>query len=231
MTRHPAREPVYRVTAEEEPRNWRLWIDMETSGLDPEHDYVLEAAVVLVSPAAQVVERLWVLNTQIVAVAGKAKPKKVAKLMPFDVACMHQRNGLIDDLCHTAHLGATMSGGTWPWTVQLVPHEAAIDTLLCRLLADEVPEHDTVTIAGSGVAHFDVPWMRDQGWKLPERCTYWQHDVGSARRWLAGCGITVDAPKSAGPSKTHRAVDDVLAHLEEDTALQCSVLALKAGAA
>jgi len=228
MTRHPARPPA---NVDQKPRSWRLWIDMETSGLEPEHDYVLEAAAVLIAPEARIVERLWMLNTQIVGVAGKAKPGKVAELMPPAVADMHTRNGLIDDLCHTRNLGDTIAGGTWPWTIYLVNDEAGIDNALCQLLADEVPERDKVTIAGSGVAHFDVPWMRDQGWQLPERCTYWQHDVGAARRWLAGCGITVDAPASAGPAKTHRAVDDVLAHMEEDTALQCSVLALKAGAA
>jgi oligoribonuclease (3'-5' exoribonuclease) len=143
----------------------------------------------------------------------------VTEQMAPIVAQMHQDNGLIAALTHT-HV-ATWYGKNVPdgWDSHLVPSEADVDDLLLSVIRWHVPDQDTVTLCGSGIGHFDVPFMEDNGWQLPGRCTWWHHDVGVVRRWLHQRGWSVSSPGSAGPDKAHRALDDVIAHFVEDRLL------------
>lgn len=75
----------------------------------------------------------------------------------------------------------------------------------------------SVMIAGSGVAAFDHPFIKQKMPLLNEYLAYFPYDVGVVRRvtrTMAGRDfVTVKA--SYGDTKEHRAMADIRAHLEE----------------
>lgn len=74
-------------------------------------------------------------------------------------------------------------------------------------------------LAGSGVAQFDIHLLRAQMPALEKWLTYYQLDVGIMRRTLkilgGGRDFVNPVLHSFGDSKKHRAMADVLAHIEE----------------
>lgn len=175
--------------------HWTLWFDMETTGLTPSEDEVLEAAAILVAPTGLVAGQ-W---------KGRVQHDADALTMDDAVRAMHTANGLLD----------ACAGAGWATEHDL---DQAITAWVIKqtglTFVDDVPD-EQITLAGSGVAHFDLPWMLDQGWQLPRLLTYWTLDVGILRRAFRAAGINSPIRASAGPDKTHRALDDVWAHLEE----------------
>lgn len=74
---------------------------------------------------------------------------------------------------------------------------------------------DHIPLAGSGVSHFDKPKfiVKDLP-RFNKYVSYWSYDIGTLRRILQLLEIPVpDADRSV--YKTHRALDDILVHVEE----------------
>jgi oligoribonuclease (3'-5' exoribonuclease) len=120
---------------------------------------------------------------------------------------MHTPNGLLDEI----------DGGR---SIAVVEYDLLL--WLCSLgVPTPIWGHDVrtapkLTLAGSGVGHFDLPAIREYMPKLAKRLNYYVIDVGTIRRahdmWV-GTPVSV-----ANDAKTHRAIDDVRCHLEEANA-------------
>jgi oligoribonuclease (3'-5' exoribonuclease) len=117
---------------------------------------------------------------------------------------MHERSGLLEE-CRAS---------------DLLTHEA--DVQLSEYVAGSVAKlglsAKSLMLAGSGVSHFDFRFVRRQLWQTERWLHYAPFDIGLARRVfsvLGGSWLSSPVLASSGAAKTRRALDDVLAHLEE----------------
>lgn len=179
-----------------------FWTDIETTGLptaaapnDYSTVYPLEIAVILT-------------DLDLNPLAGyqtvlRPTPEVVAKLRENpEVVEMHKTSGLLKDL-----KGETSTLA-----------EAQADII--ALLKDRTTfDKGEFAIAGSGVATFDLPLIRQHFPEVASWLAYFPFDVGIFRRLtkIYGHGQDVYNPHLAsfGASKMHRALEDVKAHLEE----------------
>jgi len=184
-----------------------LWFDLETTGLDEREDCILEVGWGitdlklnwLCEPRSYLIENEieWgqpidvttindghqVLMPMLASVNGR----------PVDqyVLGMHARSGLWEDI---------QCGGL----ISLVDAEQTILSVLDSIGGLVDPK---VTMAGSGVAQFDMRWVREHMPLLSERLTYYTIDLGGYERVdsvLRGGGIRPSRNAAA-----HRAVDDI----------------------
>lgn len=167
-----------------------LWVDVETTDLDPAKCGILEFAATLTTST------LGVLDCYTATIP--ATPDELARMDDY-VTAMHTGNGLLADCASRQHR-----------TVESVESD-----LLAMLDRHGV---DTVALAGSGIASFDRPLIRARMPRLDSRLVYWPVDVGVLRRtyqmW-AGTSLV-----DANDQKTHRADDDLTCHLDEAAAFR-----------
>ena len=171
-----------------------LWIDIETTDATPD---------------AQLLElyACWTEDGPNLIMLGEyhaLSPAKPRMRMAPEVEAIHRESGLLEDL--EANWAPPTDSDEW--TDATLMHL----WLENRRIARE--QNANVTLAGSGIAHFDVPWLRAHkyGDRLVADCTYWLLDVGILRRTLAAAGITI--PEETEP-KAHRAKADVYSHARE----------------
>lgn len=181
-----------------------LWMDIETDGLADVHDGVIDYSPVnLLEMGAILTDR----DLNIEPVGGYSEVLKMTsaaadRLRADDfVRNMHIESGLIkESIAATATL-------------------ESVDADLDAFLTDSGAEPGRVTLAGSGVAHFDHGFVQARMPRTSRWLTYYTFDVGVFRRViLAMAGGPVANPKldSYGTkSKVHRAMADVEAHLRE----------------
>lgn len=94
-----------------------------------------------------------------------------------------------------------------------------IDAIIERMIGEYVGDGNEgkVHIAGSGVSHFDLRRVQDQ-MPLTAKWLHWRPlDVGQLEEWrkLTGLPTYEEAHPEQAKRKTHRAMDDVLFHLDE----------------
>jgi oligoribonuclease (3'-5' exoribonuclease) len=68
------------------------------------------------------------------------------------------------------------------------------------------------TLAGSGISHFDAPWLDHHCPKVEQRRTYFSEDIGATRRLFRPVGVVWPGTPD---EIAHRAVDDIESHLNE----------------
>lgn len=165
-----------------------LWLDLETTGLDPQTDQVLEVGAILTTDTLVEERRLHI----VVGFSGE---------LSGAVQQMHDRNGLLA-ACQRSALTEQEAG----WLLS--------DWLMG--LMNVIGTQEKVTLAGSGVAHFDLPWLKVKWPEVADLLSFYVLDVGILRRGnrLAGVRMPV-VPESSTENKRHRAMDDVEAHLTE----------------
>ena len=171
-----------------------LWLDLESTGLDTSNgDEIIEIGCILTTGDLRVLGEF----EAVVKPSDSAMAQLTANKFVMD---MHAANGLLDEL----------SGGR-------SINQAEFDLLLW-LRSLGVHADQKLTLAGSGVGHFDLPTVRVHIPTLAARLNYYVLDVGTIRRahdmWV---GTPVSA---ANDAKTHRAIDDVRCHLEEAKAFR-----------
>lgn len=184
-----------------------LWLDTETTGLDygcshcDTGDLILEVAWILTDLDLNVIHRGHVL-------AATFENALVALASQPEVFAMHTRNGLLDALRNQDPTPFTERDG--------LPIE--VDSYLANTLKTlsyrgrPLAQHE-IALAGSGVGHFDSPFM--QRWMPLTRDHLHPSplDIGTIRRaarmWAPGW-----IPDS-NDSKPHRASDDVAIHLSD----------------
>jgi oligoribonuclease len=178
-------------------RDLLLWVDLETTGSDVEHDCIIEVGAILTTTDLDVLGEF----SKVVA----PEPLGLGRLMQNGfVRKMHEDNGLLPLLLDPAEpLGK--------------PHHAS-RALLAWAEGLGAREGRTV-LAGSGVGHFDRRFIARWMPQVDRFLRYWCIDTGVLRRahemWTG-----TPAPSSANESKTHRALDDIRCHLEEARAFR-----------
>lgn len=183
-----------------------LWLDLETSGSKLDESVVLEVGICVTDATPQLNE-LATFTTIVQHPQGDDAAASSGDILnavpvPTDmdpvVRNMHTVNGLLKDL----------------ETDRVAPDIREAEKMIVRFLRDHgwsTGEH--IPLAGSGVSHFDRPFIR-RDWPMFDRMlTYWAYDVGSVRRSLRLAGI--ELPSGDQTTKSHRALDDARQHADE----------------
>lgn len=168
-----------------------LITDLETTGLDPDLDGVIEIAAVGTD------RNLDVLFEYTTVIEPTPTQRSRLDTNPYLVD-MHTENGLIADL----DAGKSTS---------LRLAEAELLDLIGVHRGDESPTK--IVLSGSGVSHFDQRRIEKFMPALTKRLAHCTVDVGVMRRayhTFVGEDLT-----TINEAKTHRALDDVRCHLEE----------------
>jgi oligoribonuclease len=164
------------------PTTRLLWLDLETTGLNPADDDILEIGLVVTDGLRDVLD-----ERSIVIKPWLFEP---ADLEP-DVCRMHEQSGLLDAI--ETH-GVPLDAG-------IARAQAYLD---CYFGIDW---RQTITVGGSGIDRFDIPFLNVHAPDLARRFYYGTLDTSGIKRIsrLAGRELTGGA-NGAG----HRAVADAL---------------------
>lgn len=166
-----------------------VWIDLETTGLDPDYEVPLEIAVVVTDDGLNVLDqKQFVVSQRIV----------VNELNP-EVFAMHSSNGLIADVVNPKY----------KYSVQEI--DATLGSFLKR--ADMFPFGvKKPPLCGSSIS-FERAWLKVHFPIIHGCLDYRSIDVSSIKelqmRWDRYA--TYDSQQS----KSHRALDDILESIEE----------------
>lgn len=175
---------------------WGLfWIDLETTGLDPERDEILEIAVILTDFQLSELDR-W---ESVISMTPQGMARIVAD--PF-VGNMHAESGLFRE---------SRDGG-----LPLVVATRMLEEFLER---SDFQKGELI-IAGSGVASFDRLFLKQYMPSVLEWLAYYPFDIGVLRRALpilseGTLALPVVPASFQSGFKKHRAADDIHAHLLE----------------
>lgn len=170
-------------------KDFILWFDLETTGNLPTSD-IIEIGAVLTD---------YELN-EISDFSATIRAMPSLNLFDLDpvVIDMHTKNGLWRDL-------------------KTQPNHLAYDTLeqdiLIWLNEHTKNEKQHIPAAGSGISHFDRKYLTTYLPGLNNRLTYWNLDIGVVRRFMELAHTPLD--KALVEAKTHRALDDAKAHVQE----------------
>lgn len=172
----------------------QFFIDFEATGNDVARDDPIEVAGILCDP--QLVE----LGRAESLIRPTRRGMRRLRHCPEALA-MHQSNGLYQILTDRQIRAALPSVAD------------AEDQLLQLLNRAGVPAKEKVTLAGSGVGHFDLHLIRHRMPRLAARLTYYTNDVGVLRRNFVR--VNGHPLTDVNDSKPHRAMADVELHLAE----------------
>lgn len=167
-----------------------LFCDLETTGVDRELDDIIEVGIAIYA---------WPAFEEVAALSMNILPRPSAfeRMNAKDeVREMHKKNGLFDEI--VAGIGAP----------DYASADAEIDEFLSRF-GTRGSAH--IPLGGSGVLHFDRPFIKKNLPLFDGRISHWAYDVGVMRRMflLAGARYADDS------GKTHRALDDARVHAQE----------------
>lgn len=177
-----------------------LWIDLETTDTDPysDHAAILEIGAIITDWSPDLNE---LARASLLIRPSGAQPEHDlmwARMDPF-VQQMHRTSGLWQE--------ATSSDQAWG-LIQA-------DDAFAQWITEEVGE-ERIPIAGSGVGHLDLPFVKAHMPRTASRLTYWPLDTGNVRRILdlAGRSDLVDLATDVD-AKPHRGLDDIELHVAE----------------
>ena len=171
------------------PNKCLVFLDLETTGLNPESDHILEVGIVVTTP-----DLMWVADPWVNAVLT---PNAAALIESDYVRTMHAASGL---------LVAVESGGAL----------SEVETAAIRFLSSLNIAPGTATMAGFG-PHFDRAFVRKHMPALEAFFDYRMVDVSTLRglaRRLVHENIDARMRSLIGEPK-HRAVADCISAISE----------------
>jgi oligoribonuclease len=167
------------------------WIDCETTGLEPERDFLLEVALVITDDKLEEVAH----RTELI----RPMTRLTENMMDPVVWDMHTANGLIRELNHGAGMNMIQ-----------------VEDVLIELVRDVLGK-EKVPLCGSTIS-FDRAWLRSWMVDLDNAFHYRSIDVSSiketARRFAPGVQAEWEECNAAN-AKRHRALDDIRLSIEE----------------
>lgn len=179
-----------------------LWCDLETTGDEPRGigASILEVGIVVTAgPELNVLAEASML---IRPPGGRGEHDRMWAGMPQVVRDMHEKSGL----WHAA------TNSPDAWTI----YDA--DLAIGRWLRDELHLLDDgpIALAGAGVSHLDLPWIKAHMPRLASSVLYWPMDISPLRRLLqyAGRDDLIDLARDVD-AKPHRALADARLHVAE----------------
>ena len=173
-----------------------LWIDLETTGLSPAEDEILEIGAILTDEQLNPIAELDLL------VRPTAQGRARLAANPY-VQNMHTANGLLNALSNAALATAAPLPGVTIAGRQILDWMTGLGATKGR-----------VAICGSGVAKFDYQFLERLTPELTAFCAYFvPFDAGILRRsYRTSTGTTLT---TVDELKTHRGIDDIRCHLAE----------------
>jgi oligoribonuclease len=193
MAQAAAGFPIFKTTNDKRSlvdEDTLLWLDLETTGSDVEHDCIIEMGCILTT-------------TDLIPLGEFSKvltPEPVGygrMMLNPTVRAMHEANGLLAEIMAAEHV--------------VKPHHGS-EALLGWMTSLGAREGRTV-LAGSGVGHFDRKFIDRYMPQVSRFLRYGCIDVGVIRRAHEMWAGTVVS--TANDGKTHRALDDIRCHLAE----------------
>lgn len=163
------------------------WIDLETTGSEERLENIIEVGLVITDATPRLP-----IREQRTWVVYPSEPTKLLKMDPV-VIDMHSKSGLLADVLKS-------KGG---------PNISMVDETVREVLTPYLTR-GRIALGGSGVSHFDRKFIARFMPKTAEVLTFWAYDVGAVRRYLRLAG-----KKIVSPGLTHRALEDVIAHVKE----------------
>lgn len=164
-----------------------IWLDIETTGLDPNKDVILEIAV-----AEADLERPFELRHIYEAVLAFPHPSvSPGWKHPPAVLEMHIKNGLWD-ACHAL------------WGHNMLPGANGVELALLDLIPWVEDYSERPTLAGSSV-HFDHAFLSVHMPELAKRFSHRHYDVSAIKLFARSMGM-IKIPKA----EAHRAKADII---------------------
>lgn len=180
-----------------EDSQYICWIDLETTG-NRDIDQIIEIGAVMtdrdlneLSSKQIVISGPMIFKNGVVFMGSKPELYSIDPV----VVEMHTKNGLLVDCRNSDNTTLSADLEMVEWIKQYTS-------------GDHIP------LAGSGVSHFDRRYIRKDLPKFEKFLSYWAYDTGIIRRTLKLFGIDASAADTTD-DKTHRALDDIRAHVEE----------------
>lgn len=160
-----------------------LWLDLETTGLDPQNDHILEVAWAFTP--LQVPRLIPAISSKVIT--PNAETAQLLKANLF-IQNMHGESGLLNDL----------------YSVGTVVVEDAEDDILKGF--DDLPHEEDVYLAGASV-HFDKSFLATWMPRLHARLGHRIVDTSSTKMLLQGVHLAIEpGEKNENP---HRAAHDI----------------------
>lgn len=173
------------------PRNDLIaFCDLETTGVDKDKDDIIEVGLAIYR---------WpeFVEDDAISIVILPTPAGFERMQGKDaVREMHKVNGLTDDIIAGRGVNDYQTA------------DAMLEDFLSKYGTRGSPH---IPLAGSGISHFDRPFIKRNLPLFDARMSHWMYDVGVMRRMflLAGARYADDS------GKTHRALDDARVHAEE----------------
>lgn len=191
------------MSSDKDKAKYLLWVDLETTGLPEVHPNVIDFTDVHLMEMGAIITdtSLNIIDNMAYTEVVKMNPDIANALRANDfVREMHQKNGLIRDCLKATD---TME---------------EIDAAVSEMMGEMGVKPGEFALAGSGIAAFDLPFIRTKMPQISEWLAYFPYDIGVFRRLmrsLAGRSVVNPNLSSFGNDKLHRAFADVKAHLDE----------------
>ena len=166
-----------------------LWIDLETTGLDPRVDAIIEVAWLLTDNSAASITDI---TSRLVEPSPRARSRMLATP---EVISMHVRSGLIEDLSSETGIHQI---------------EDVEDEILASIKGALAKDADQLLMVAGFSVHFDLAFIQEYMPRLAEWLSHRVYDVSTLKTFFSSAGLYA----SVENLRKHRAEADVIEALE-----------------